>query len=659
LPAIADAQVFQSNPTTNYGSLTKLNVDNPGEQAYIRFNVTGVSGVIQNATLRLFVDNSSSNGPGVQGTDNSWTENGITWNNRPAATTGVIANIGSAPVDTWAEYNVTSYVTGNGVFSFVLVADSSDGIRFESREGNPSPQLVLTFSSGPTSTPTNTPVPPTNTPTATNTPTPTNTPVPGPTSTPTNTPVGPTNTPTSTPTNTPVAPTNTPVSTGLTLPAIADAGVLQSSPTTNFGTTSRLDVDDPGEQAYIRFNVTGVTGAIQNATLRLFVTNSSSNGPGLYGTANTWTETSITWNNRPAPTTGVIANIGSAPVNTWAEYNVTGHVTGNGVYNFVLMADGSDGIRFDSREGSSMPQLVLAFTSGPTPTPTNTSTPGPTPTPTSTPTPTNTPVAGGVVFVGAGDIADCGEEEDELTAQLLDNIPGVVYTVGDNAYPNGTASAFNNCYQPTWGRHKARTRPAVGDNEYNTSGASGYFNYFGAAAGNPNQGYYSYDVGSWHIIVLNSNCSQVGGCDPDSPQGQWLQADLAANTSQCILALHHEPRFSSKGGDSDLQELWEPLYEAGADVVLSGHRHMYERFARQNPSGAADPNNGIRQFVVGTGGSSLTSTPSSAAPNSQVRNNTTHGVLKFTLHPTSYDWQFIPIAGQTFTDSGSTSCVSP
>jgi hypothetical protein len=179
------------------------------------------------------------------------------------------------------------------------------------------------------------------------------------------------------------------------------------------------------------------------------------------------------------------------------------------------------------------------------------------------------------------------------------------------------------------------------------------------AAGNPNQGYYSYDAGSWHIIVLNSNCSQVGGCDPDSPQGQWLQADLAANTSQCILALHHEPRFSSKGGDSDLQELWEPLYEAGADVVLSGHRHMYERFARQNPSGGADPNNGIRQFVVGTGGSSLTSTPSSAAPNSQVRNNTTHGVLKFTLHPTSYDWQFIPIAGQTFTDSGSTSCVSP
>jgi hypothetical protein len=264
-----------------------------------------------------------------------------------------------------------------------------------------------------------------------------------------------------------------------------------------------------------------------------------------------------------------------------------------------------------------------------------------------------------VVFVGAGDIADCSRNQDELTAQLLDNIPGTIYTVGDNAYPNGTTTAFNNCYEPTWGRHKARTHPAIGDNEYNTSGAAPYFNYFGAAAGDPTKGYYSYNVGSWHIIVLNSNCSQVGGCGPNSAQGQWLQADLAANPRACILAIHHEPLFSSKGGDADLAELWQPLYAAGADVVLSGHRHMYERFAQQNPAGVADPGRGIRQFVVGTGGSSLTSTPSSIAANSQVRNNTANGVLKFTLHPTSYDWQFIPIAGQTFTDSGSTQCVTP
>jgi hypothetical protein len=263
------------------------------------------------------------------------------------------------------------------------------------------------------------------------------------------------------------------------------------------------------------------------------------------------------------------------------------------------------------------------------------------------------------VFVGAGDIAHCSRTQDEQTAQLLDNIPGTVYTVGDNAYPNGSAADYNNCYQPTWGRHKARTHPAVGDNEYNTSGASGYYNYFGAAAGNPNEGWYSYDVGSWHIIVLNSNCSQVGGCDPNSPQGQWLQADLAAHPSTCTLAIHHEPLFSSSGGgDADLRDFWVPLYAAGADIVLVGHRHIYERFALQNPDGVADPGRGIREFVVGTGGASLSSL-GTTAPNSQVRNNTTFGVLKFTLYPTSYDWQFIPIASQTFTDSGSASCVTP
>jgi hypothetical protein len=395
-----------------------------------------------------------------------------------------------------------------------------------------------------------------------------------------------------------------------------------------------------------------VTGSIQNATLRLFVTNGTTNGPSIYGTDNSWTETGITWNNRPAATTGVIDNLGEGLAGTWAEYNVTSYITGNATYSFVLLPDSTKGVTFNSREGSSPPQLVLTFASGPTPTPTNTPTPGP------TSTPTNTPSGESVVFVGAGDIADCGQVEDEQTAQLLDNIPGTVYTVGDNAYPGGTADAFNNCYGPTWGRHKSRTHPAVGDNEYSTAGAAGYFNYFGAAAGNPNEGFYSYDVGSWHIIVLNSNCSQIGGCGPTSEQGQWLQADLAANPRACILAIHHEPLFSSKGGDEDLRDLWVPLYNAGADIVLSGHRHMYERFAQLDPDGLPDPGRGIRQFVVGTGGSSLTS-PASAAPNSQISNYTAHGVLKFTLHPTSYDWEFIPIAGQTFTDAGSASCLTP
>ena len=273
--------------------------------------------------------------------------------------------------------------------------------------------------------------------------------------------------------------------------------------------------------------------------------------------------------------------------------------------------------------------------------------------------PTNTPLSESVVFVGAGDIADCSRVQDEQTAQLLDNIPGTVFTVGDNAYPNGTASNYSNCYEPTWGRHKARTRPAVGDNEYNSSSvAADYFNYFGAAAGDPTKGYYSYDLGNWHIIVLNSNCSQIGGCGTNSAQGQWLQADLAANPSMCTLAIHHEPLFSSNGGYSSMRSFWNLLYAAGADIVLSGDRHNYERFAQQNPDGVADPGRGIRQFVVGTGGAGLSSFRL-IAPNSEVRNSSTYGVLKLTLHPTSYDWQFIPVAGQTFSDSGSAQCVIP
>jgi hypothetical protein len=680
---VADARVLQASPTTNYGALGQLDVDNPGEQSYIRFTVSGVPGAIQSATLRLFVTNSSSNGPSIYGTSDTWTEAGITWNNRPAATTVALANVNAAATNTWVEYNLTGYITGNGTYSFVLLPDSSDGIRFDSREGSSAPQLALTVASGPTSTPTNTATATaTSLPTATGTNTPTSTATSLPTATGTNTPtntptstatVGPsptatnTATPTSIPTatNTPLnTPTSTPVSGSITLPAVADARVLQASPTTNYGVLGQLDVDSPGEESYIRFTVNGVTGAIQNATLRLFVTNGSTNGPSIYGTSDTWTEAGITWNNRPTATTVALANVNSAPASTWAEYNLTAHITGDGTYSFVLLPDSSDGIRFDSREGNSAPQLVLTFVSGPTATPTNTGTPtntptaGPSPTSTNTSTPTSTPSSESVVFVGAGDIADCSGD-DEATAQLLDNIPGTVYTVGDNAYPSGTAAQFANCYDPTWGRHKARTRPAVGDNDYNTSGAVPYYNYFGAAAGDPNEGYYSFDLGSWHIIVLNSACSEIGGCDPGSAQGQWLQADLAANSSACILAIHHEPYFSSKGGDADLRDFWEPLYQAGADIVLSGHRHMYERFAQQNPNGTADPGRGIRQFVVGTGGSGLTSAPSSAAPNSQVRNNTAHGVLKLTLHANSYDWQFVPVAGQTFTDSGTTQCVTP
>jgi hypothetical protein len=260
---------------------------------------------------------------------------------------------------------------------------------------------------------------------------------------------------------------------------------------------------------------------------------------------------------------------------------------------------------------------------------------------------------GDPVFVGAGDIANCGRTEDEATAKLLDNITGTVFTLGDNVYPDGTLTLFNECYAPTWGRHKSRTKPVPGNHDYHVSGAAGYFDYFGAAAGDRSKGYYSYNLGAWHIIALNSEIAQSSG----SAQEQWLKADLAADQSMCTLAYWHKPRFSSgqHGNIAASQPLWQALYNDGADVVLNGHDHTYERFAPQNPNAQADPK-GIREFVVGTGGAGLYPFPN-IQPNSEVRNNTTYGVLKLTLHSTSYNWQFVPIAGQNFTDSGSSNCV--
>jgi acid phosphatase type 7 len=285
--------------------------------------------------------------------------------------------------------------------------------------------------------------------------------------------------------------------------------------------------------------------------------------------------------------------------------------------------------------------------------------------------------AGGTdpVFVGAGDIASCSSTGDEATAKLLDDIVAkapsttTVYTTGDDAYESGTATEFANCYNPTWGRHQGITRPTVGNHEYySTANASGYFGYFGSilsAVGDTGQGYYSYDLGSWHMIALNSNCSFVGGCASGSTQEQWLKADLDAHSNAaCTLAYWHHPRFSSKlssGGNSSMKPFWDALYAAPnkAEVVLNGHIHNYERFAPQTPTGVADPAQGIREFVVGTGGKSLNTFTKKGVANSQVRLANAYGVLKLTLHPSSYDWQFVTAPGGTVADSGSdVSCHS-
>src|SRR5216117_3086428 len=260
--------------------------------------------------------------------------------------------------------------------------------------------------------------------------------------------------------------------------------------------------------------------------------------------------------------------------------------------------------------------------------------------------------AGAVTLVGAGDISACAHHNDTSTAKLLDAIPGTVFTTGDNAAPSGASTDYANCYDPTWGRHKARTRPAPGDAEYGTAGAAGYFVYFGAAAGDPSNGYYSYDLGTWHIVVLNSNIAMNAG----SPQEVWLNADLAASSAQCTLAYWHYPRFYSGSSTTraSVKPLWDDLYAADAEVVLNSHTRNYERFAPQTPAGALDTARGIRQFVVGTGGLGTWSFYT-IAPNSQVRAQV-YGVLKLTLNTGSYSWQFVPIPGTQFSDTGTTAC---
>jgi hypothetical protein len=259
------------------------------------------------------------------------------------------------------------------------------------------------------------------------------------------------------------------------------------------------------------------------------------------------------------------------------------------------------------------------------------------------------------------------------TAALISSIsPDAVLPLGDDQYECGSLAAFQQSYALSWGAFFGMTYPVPGNHEYqtdstvtppaspcdNTASASGYFSYFGARAGTPGQGYYSYDIGSWHLIALNGECSFIGGCGAGSPEEQWLKADLAAHPAACTLAYWHEPRWSSgvQGNLSTYGAFWQDLYAAHAEVVLNGHMHLYERFAPQNPSGQLDPTNGIREFTVGTGGKTLVNFSSVIQPNSEVRNNTTYGVLELKLLPTSYQWQFVPEAGQAFTDSGSQAC---
>jgi len=459
-----------------------------------------------------------------------------------------------------------------------------------------------------------------------------------------------------------------------------DTFVRNDRPDKNYGQGQTLEVDNEPhlKSVLLRFHVDGIpAGAgVKSATLRLFVIDGSDEGGEVRGVEGEWSEASTTWANAPAAGASIAAFSDTAIIAAWKEVDVTPAVPGNGDWDLYIVPRSHDGVDYASRErGTEPPTLVVEWSAGVTPRPpvsstatpasTPTDTPGatPSPEPTPTPTPTSAPTpppqaSGSEVLVGAGDIADCEDDKDEKTAALLDGIGGTVFTTGDNAYISGTAGEYRQCYDPSWGRHKARTRPSAGNHEYLTEGASGYFGYFGASAGEQGKGYYSYDLGEWHVVVLNANCWAIGGCGAGSAQEQWLRADLAAHPAACTLAYWHQPRFSSgsnHGGDASYTDFWQALYDYNAEVVVNGHEHNYERFAPQAPDGSADAGRGIREFVVGTGGKVLYPF-GDPKPNSEVRSSDTFGVLKLTLSDGSYDWEFVPVVGATFRDEGSGAC---
>jgi len=259
-------------------------------------------------------------------------------------------------------------------------------------------------------------------------------------------------------------------------------------------------------------------------------------------------------------------------------------------------------------------------------------------------------------LVGAGDIASCASSADSKTAAIVKSIAGTVFTAGDNVYPDGSRANYRNCYKPSWGQFKSRTQPVPGNHDYyKHPGAKAYFAYFGSRAGPSGLGYYAYDAGAWRIYALNSELAPSSAAY--GAQYTWLQDDLAANPHQCTLAIWHRPAFSTgpHGNSARMTPFFQLLYDNGAEMIINGHDHMYERYAPIDLIGTADPTNGIREFVVGTGGASLYRYKTTD-PNVEVRNNTTHGVLRLDLSATGYTWQFLPAAGGSFTDSGSGTC---
>ncbi|HYM64489.1 MAG TPA: DNRLRE domain-containing protein [Gaiellaceae bacterium] len=615
--AAHDAYVLQGSPTTvgNDAHLRARKTSSSNAHSYLKFEVTGLSGPPSAAKLRLHVTDASPNaGPVVTAANTTpagspWSETSLTWNTKPALGASALSSVGAVAVGTWVEYDLKSVIAGNGTYTFALTGGSSDPAWFSSAEGANPPQLVVTPGGPP--------------------------PPPAP----------------------PIADFTASPRSGIAALTLQFSDASSGAPNTwawDFQSDGTIDSTAQSPQfTYAGPGTYDVTLQVENSlgsdveTKLGYVTVSAGTGPtntspplisavatersALHARPGTWTGTlpiTHTYQWQRCDSTG--AGCTDIPDATSRRYSLTETDVG-ATLQVTVTATNSGG---SGSASSAVSGIVPARPALP---------PG-------------DPVIGVV-----GDIACPPNEATTATAcrqrytsdLAVDAGLTAILVPGDIQYNRGEYENFLASYDPTWGRVNGITYPAPGNHEYTAGAAPGYFQYFGPVAGDPTKGYYSVDIGTWHVIALNSNCAAIGGCGAGSAQEQWLRADLAAHPATCTLGYWHHPRFSSgdHGSAGSMQALWQALYDANADVVLSGHDHNYERFAPQTATGTSDPERGIREFVVGTGGRGLRPFRTPIA-NSEIRNATTFGILKLTLHASGYDWQFVPEAGKTFTDTG-------
>jgi hypothetical protein len=432
----------------------------------------------------------------------------------------------------------------------------------------------------------------------------------------------------------------------VTIVPLADAYVEGATPNTGYGTTSRIVADgDPLREIFLRFDLSSVRESVQTVRLRLHLADTVDAGSPVGGSVarvddTGWVEATVTYTTRPTTWGPIVAMLGTVTRNTWVEVDVTAAVRSAGIVTLGVRSPNTDGAYYDSREsGANSPQLVVARGAA-------------------------APVVTGTVIAAAGDTVCAPGAVSTATTCRHQSVSNVVAAdasitaflgLGDLQYENGDLAGFQSTYEASYGRFRSITKPVPGNHEYNTPGATGYYSYFGALAGDRTKGYYSFDIGSsWHIVALNSNCSVVS-CVAGSTQEQWLRADLAASTRPCTVAFWHHPRFSSgsgHGNDTTVAPFWDALQQDGVELVLNGHEHVYERFAPQLPNGTADLN-GIREIIVGTGGKEQTGF-SAARPNSVVR-LTGFAILKLTLGVSAYSWKLVSETGAVL-DAGTGWC---